>query len=478
MSQEKIYLELSEGSSHKFYEVIIDGKKVTTRFGRIGDAGQSSAASFPSPEKAKAEATKKVNEKIKKGYAHAVMGERAKRSVTRRSALMGTGAKAPRGKKAQKAPVLWSFQSGTSALGISIDKDQCWVGNEAGEICAMDHSGKVHLKFKLPDGVKSIVRDAAWIYASCDDGNVYDLSGKAPRVAYSIAENVDIFWIDIQDGLLAVSDALGNVATFNHEEETQWSRKSKGDRGWMVRVDEVGVYHGHSKGVTMYNRDDGEPLWTKPVKGWIGFGWQEEGSVFASTSEGTVHRFTKKGDVQTVYKCDEFLCSCAAAPDGKYVFAGGNYGDIYCFNEAGERLWKLDTGLGAAQSMQYFEGKVYVVTHGGNLACIDASEEAIAAAQRGVVPEAKEVKASKLKAVTETALETTRSAEGGVVVECYREGSNLRVRVVSPGFKKDWHVQFPRGAREEGARYVVDQVLPSARGGFYRALGNIRKLVT
>jgi hypothetical protein len=128
--------------------------------------------------------------------------------------------------------------------------------------------------------------------------------------------------------------------------------------------------------------------------------------------------------------------------------------------------------------MQYFEGKVYVVTHGGNLACIDASEEAIAAAQRGVVPEAKEVKASKLKAVTETALETTRSAEGGVVVECYREGSNLRVRVVSPGFKRDWHVQFPRGAREEGARYVVDQVLPSARGGFYRALGNIRKLVT
>jgi hypothetical protein len=88
------------------------------------------------------------------------------------------------------------------------------------------------------------------------------------------------------------------------------------------------------------------------------------------------------------------------------------------------------------------------------------------------------VKASKLKAVTETALETTRSADGGVVVECFREGSNLRVRVVSPGFERDWHVQFPRGAREEGARYVVDQVLPSARGGFYRALGNIRRLVT
>lgn len=84
--------------------------------------------------------------------------------------------------------------------------------------------------------------------------------------------------------------------------------------------------------------------------------------------------------------------------------------------------------------MQYFEEKVYVVTHQG-------------------------------------------SAEGGVVVECFSEGSQLRVRVVSPGFQRDWNVQFPRTAREEGARYVVDQVLPSARGGFYRALGNIRKLV-
>ena len=88
MGIETTYLELSVGTSHKFYEVVIDGKKVTTRFGRIGDAGQSSEASFPTREKAKAEATKKANEKIKKGYAPAVMGQRAKRSVTRRSAMV------------------------------------------------------------------------------------------------------------------------------------------------------------------------------------------------------------------------------------------------------------------------------------------------------------------------------------------------------------------------------------------------------
>lgn len=29
MAREKIYLELSEGGSHKFYEVTIEGKEVT-----------------------------------------------------------------------------------------------------------------------------------------------------------------------------------------------------------------------------------------------------------------------------------------------------------------------------------------------------------------------------------------------------------------------------------------------------------------
>jgi hypothetical protein len=47
--------------------------------------------------------------------------------------------------------------------------------------------------------------------------------------------------------------------------------------------------------------------------------------------------------------------------------------------------------------------------------------------------------------------------------------------VVSEGFKKDWRCQFPKNIREEGARYVVDEVR-EARGGFYRVRGNIKKL--
>jgi hypothetical protein len=182
--------------------------------------------------------------------------------------------------------------------------------------------------------------------------------------------------------------------------------------------------------------------------------------------------------VGPVMKCDSAVFSCAAVEDGKYVFAGDNMSSIYCFNEKGERLWKLSTGCGSAFSMQFFKDRLYVVTTDGSLACIDASEAAIQAAQKGTVPKPVTVKAPKpLAAAQVGTVETTRSAGSGVIVECYEDGGQVRVRVTSPGYNKNWHVQFPKDIREAGARFVVEGVRESARGGFYRAYGDIKKLV-
>lgn len=60
--------EFVEGKSSKFWEIEIKGRTVTTRWGRIGTAGQSAAKSFPSPAAAQVEHDKLVAEKLKKGY--------------------------------------------------------------------------------------------------------------------------------------------------------------------------------------------------------------------------------------------------------------------------------------------------------------------------------------------------------------------------------------------------------------------------
>jgi DNA ligase-1 len=60
--------EFSEGTSNKFWEVSVNGREVTTRWGRIGTEGQSKTKTFSDAAKAQAEADKLIEEKTEKGY--------------------------------------------------------------------------------------------------------------------------------------------------------------------------------------------------------------------------------------------------------------------------------------------------------------------------------------------------------------------------------------------------------------------------
>ncbi|MFJ4691900.1 WGR domain-containing protein [Streptomyces sp. NPDC088766] len=473
------YLELSQegDGAHKFYEVTVDGQVVTVRYGRIGAGGQTQTTTFPTAEKARAAAAKKVGEKVRRGYAPAVAGQRAPRAVTRRQVVS-----APSTARAV-APVLWRFATGSSAFGIHIDGEGCWVGNQAGDVYTLDHDGNALARFSLPDGVKCLVADDFWIYAGCDDGKVYDLSSKLPFAAYDIAADVDIFWLDIHEGVLDVSDREGRLTVIDHEDEHQWSRRSQGEHAWMVRADDQAVYHGHHRGVTAYAPDGGRELWHTSTRGGVLFGWQEDDVVYAGTAHRVVQRLSKRtGAIEATYACDSAVYSCATSPGGQFVFAGDAASSVYCFDQDGTRLWKLGTGGGSALSMQYRDERLYLVTTDGSLVCVDASEAAVSAAQQGTVPLARDVKlaaalptyepATAAGAVTTVA----QAPAGAVVVECVSEAGRVRVHVVSEGYDPALNVQFPRAIREPGARYVVD-ALHTAAGGFYRVRGDIRRLL-
>ncbi|GAB3124588.1 WGR domain-containing protein [Streptomyces calidiresistens] len=472
------YLELSEDGegAHKFYEVTVTDREVSVRYGRIGADGQRRVSTFASPEKARAAAARKLAEKERKGYAPAVPGGRAPRSVTRRATVSAPST------ARSGAPVLWRFRTGSAAFGIHVDGDRCWVGNQDGEVYALDHDGSVTARYRLPGGVKCLVADDFWIYAGCDDGTVYDLSGKLPFAAWTVEPDVDIFWLDIHEGVLNVSDRDGGLTVIDHEEEFQWSRRGEGSGGWMVRRDTDSVYHGHSAGVTAWRTDGSGRRWHTPTRGPVLFGWQESDAVYAGTSSRTVARLAKSdGRLLAEYRCDASVYSCATSPDGEHVFAGDSASSVYCFAADGTRLWKLGTGCGSALSMQYHRERLYLVTTDGTMACVDAGPEAITAAERGTIPTPVDVKAAaalptRVPAATAAQLTAVSDPVDGVVVECFRDGSRTRVRVVSEGYEPGWFVQFPRGIREPGARFVVE-ALHGAPGGFYRVRGDIHRLM-
>jgi predicted DNA-binding WGR domain protein len=478
-NERKWYLELSEegGGSHKFYEVGVTDLELTIRYGRIGDGGQSSKKSFESFEKAVAEAEKKVKDKKRSGYADAVIGGRQKRTVTRRT-VTASAAEVRAASNTKRAPVLWKFNTKSTAFGICITDARAWVGNEDGDVYALTLEGVVEAHYKLPEGVKCIIEDGDFLYAGCDDGKVYDLNGKVPRVAYEISDDVSIYWLDIHDALLAISDDNGGLTLVDHNDEFVWNVSSGGSSGWMVRADATRVYHGTTTGVTAYDTATGQRAWQTSTSQVL-FGWQTEKFVYPGTGAKRVHILEKAtGKEVGVCVADSSVPSNAASYDGKYVFAADSVSSVYCFDGSGNRLWKLGTGCGSALSMQYHNERVYIVTTDGSLACIDASETAITAAQAGQVPDLKTViAAGNIQAVAPAPITTTRDASRGVTLECYKDGGKLRVRVLSPGYHQDWAVQFPSDIREAGAKYVADEVRESSRGGFYRAYGEIRKLI-
>jgi predicted DNA-binding WGR domain protein len=480
MPVETFYLELSESEgSHKFYEIVIEDTLLTIRYGRIGTDGQTSTETLADFAAAKKLAEKKVAEKKKKGYEEAVKGVRKKRTVTRRP-VVASASNAMRttasGKKIT-VPTVWNFNSGSQAFGIFVDEAACWMGNQNGNIFKLNHQGEVLTQYKLPEGVKCLIADKQWIYAGCDDGNVYDLGGKVPRIAYEISEDVDIYWLDVYDGVLGVSDADGNVVLANYEGEEIGRRKGLGEGAWMIRIDDKNIYYGDSAGVAAFSLEDGSDGWHQKTQSVL-FGWQEKDAVFAGTAGRGVEKFDKTtGQKLQTYDMQSGAASCATSEGGKLVFGGND--QIFCFEAGGKLLWQLPTGCGSALSMQYFQGKLYAVTSYGNLICIDTSADATDKAKEGELPDTLKLAAPKEEAalVQTTALETVSQTQssGKVILKCIKSGGKLRVKVESNGYKADWFVQFPNNLRQEGKLYAVDKI-EEAPGGFYRVLGDIFEL--
>jgi outer membrane protein assembly factor BamB len=396
----------------------------------------------------------------------------------------------PKGKAVvlKSLPTLWSYRVKSQAVGLHVDDREVWGGWENGMVVAVDHAGKTQRKWRLPSGVDALIADEDWRYAGCHDGNVYDLTGRTPRVAYEVGANARIHWIDVFRGNLCASDIKGACTVVDADQKLMWKAAPRGaSAGWMVRADEDGVYVGNSKGVTKYTWA-GKKKWATTTRD-VGFGWQEDARVFAfvgfrhlkqsavvaiDKESGKVRARGSCWSTKPHYRQHINAASCAAV--GTDRIFGATAETLFCFDGKGSPLWEAPAACGTPCSMAVYGDRLYVATHDGHLAAIDISDKAIAAAKKKT---GKQAKTKRVVLAKETARKVeTVKAKGakGIVVECFKDGSKVRIRVVSAGYNADWFCQFPRDIREVGARYVVDEVREATQGGFYRVLGNIRRL--
>ncbi|MEH1866254.1 MAG: VWA domain-containing protein [Nostoc sp.] len=168
--------------------------------------------------------------------------------------------------------------------------------------------------------------------------------------------------------------------------------------------------------------------------------------------------------------------------------------ELYCVREGGKlRVKVISEGYDSAKNVQFprsirAEGARYVVeglelsSDGtfyrvrGNITRFAQPGEAdifVAPRQSNI---AYTGKASKGPA-SAADLPTTNVVKDGILVQCVKDGSKLRARVVSDGYEPDWNMRFPRSVREEGMLYVVDEVKTAPDGKSYIACGEIKRFV-
>src|SRR5262249_55261381 len=157
------------------------------------------------------------------------------------------------------------------AVGLWVDQ-LVWATNDNGEIFALTHDGKLERSYKLPKSVHCLLADEAWKYAGCNDGKVYDLTGRQPRAMYEVGNDVGINWLEIFRGRLCVSADGGHIMVIDVEGNLKWQKKeAAAGEGWMVRADGSGLYHGSEAGLRKYSWS-GKRLWQVKT-GDVRFGW-------------------------------------------------------------------------------------------------------------------------------------------------------------------------------------------------------------
>jgi uncharacterized protein (TIGR02996 family) len=121
------YFELVEGSSSKFWEILVEGTEVKTRYGKIGTAGQETEKDLGAKSEAFKEYDKLVTEKTKKGYREIASGG------------AGGGAADPRNPDLEKA--IEADPDDTNAYSVLGD----WLQGQGalrGELIALQLAGK------------------------------------------------------------------------------------------------------------------------------------------------------------------------------------------------------------------------------------------------------------------------------------------------------------------------------------------------
>lgn len=173
--------ELSDGKSHKFWVIQVEGEDVSTRWGRIGTKGQAKTKSLGSPDAARSEADKQIRAKTKKGYALVEDSASQQEDVAEVAQ-----AEAPA--EVAQAEVAQAEAVPAAIVEASVSQESTGDAHRSGE-CPPELWPYGPLRSRPAPALTALSKDAAWELLRDNAGSAADVSApKSPEEALGQAK--------------------------------------------------------------------------------------------------------------------------------------------------------------------------------------------------------------------------------------------------------------------------------------------------
>lgn len=271
------------------------------------------------------------------------------------------------------------------AWGLWVNEQGCWLGNRNGLVVGLDHRGQIMHQHQLPKRVQGFVGNATHLYASCDDGQLYDLTGKLPHAVYNARTSQVSPYADfpldslvLQDDRLLVLDAWGHLSCLDAHHQRLWQQPTSICQGWFLAANDRGIYHGHARGVTCYDWKTGKILWDNATPSPVLCGQLTNTDIKVGTSDGTLYSLAMVGDIKTrrtemttMATIEGAIYAITSSPDGQSIWVADHQANLAQLTVEGTPVWQYPTDWGAILTLRYWNDRGYATTTDGTIVCFD-----------------------------------------------------------------------------------------------------------
>jgi hypothetical protein len=276
---------------------------------------------------------------------------------------------------------LWTMP----VFSVWVNHQGCWGSNRSGWILGLNHQGELIQQFKLKQFTRYLTsgfpaQDHTPL-VSCEDGFIYDLTGKLPESIYSLPSPIAYAYQHIilalakSEDFLFITDVYGQLLCVNAVYKTQWQKHSP--HHWLsffLATDHDYLYQGYYRGVIAYVLATGNLLWEIATPAPVLCGVALDDVLILGCGDRQIYqvkKFANETSLSAIFRCSGIPYTIIKDSELARLLIADSDGKIYHLNYAGVPQELTQIPRGAVLAMQIWQNRLYAGTSEGEIICLN-----------------------------------------------------------------------------------------------------------